>query len=72
MKRTRILTAMLAALCLLFAAAGCGAETYLETNGEIPDRTVYQGHWQNVYLRVLDKYYGGRRDKNTLKILGLW
>ena len=56
MKRIRILAALLAALCLLSAAAGCGAETYLDTNGEIPDRTVYRGHWQNVYLQVLEEH----------------
>ena len=56
MKKIRTALAILAALCLLLAAAGSGAETYLDSNGEIPDRTVYHGDWQSVYLRVLEEH----------------
>ena len=61
MKKTRKALALLAALCLLLAAAGSGAETYVDyisAGGQVPDRTVYTGDWQAVYLDVLAGHSG--------------
>lgn len=60
MKKTRTALALLAALCLLLAAAGGGAETYVDrfvnADGQIPDTETYAGDWQDVYLQVLEKH----------------
>ncbi len=60
MKKTRTALALLAALCLLLAVAGGGAETYVDrfvnAAGQIPDQDVYTGDWQDIYLRVLEEH----------------
>lgn len=61
MKKTRKALALLAVLCLLLAAAGSSAETYVDyisAGGQVPDRTVYTGDWQAVYLDVLAGHSG--------------
>ena len=55
MKMIRTAAALLLCLCILQAAC-CGAETYIELNGFRPDRTVYQGYLQNLYLQILDEH----------------
>ena len=56
MKKIRAAMAMMLCLCVLLAAACCGAETYIDLNGFRPDQTVYQGYWQNLYLQILDEH----------------
>ena len=56
MKKIMIL---LLTLCVLLGAAGSSAdtmETAVQANGYRPDQTVYQGDWENIYLRVLEEY----------------
>lgn len=56
MKKLRTALALLAALCILLAAAGSGAETYVEAGGYNPDQMTYQGYWSNIYLQVLQNH----------------
>lgn len=57
MRKTTIAAVLLSLCVLLFAAAG--AETYPELNGYCPDETVYEGDWQDIYLRVLEGHSAG-------------
>lgn len=56
MKKIKASAALLLCLCMLLAAACCGAETYIDLNGSRPDQTVYQGDWRNIYLQVLAEH----------------
>lgn len=56
MKALRTALALLAALCLMLAAAGSGAETYVDANRYCPDQTIYRGNWRDLYLQVLQEH----------------
>ena len=58
MKMLRTGLILLVTLCILMAAAGSGAETYVESNGRNPDQTTYQGYWKDIYLQVLQNHSG--------------
>ena len=43
-------------LCAVLSAVPAAAETYVESGGQIPDQTQYQGSWQQTFAQILNSH----------------